>query len=108
LLPATFTNFPVPNQNGYLPAAGSPAIDGGANCQALAGTLDQLGAARTQGTSCDVGAIEQVGPSPVTPVTPATQVTPPGVVVPPATSRKKCRKHKHRAAAAKKCKKKKR
>jgi hypothetical protein len=75
LLPATFTNFPAANQNGYLPAAGSPGIDGGADCQALAGTLDQLGAARTQGTACDVGAIEQAGPSPVTPP-PALQVTP--------------------------------
>ncbi|MEO7197374.1 MAG: choice-of-anchor Q domain-containing protein [Solirubrobacterales bacterium] len=58
LLPAT---LPL-NQYHYLPAAGSPAIDGGANCETLAGVLDQLKAARTQGAACDVGAIEQTGP----------------------------------------------
>lgn len=64
LLPTTFAFFAAADQNGYLPAAGSPAIDGGLNCNALSGATDQLGAARTQGAGCDVGAIEQA-PVPV-------------------------------------------
>jgi hypothetical protein len=59
LLPGTFSFFAASDQNGYVPLAGSPAIDGGLNCDALSGATDQLGAARTQGTACDVGAIEQ-------------------------------------------------
>ena len=59
LLPGTFAFFAAADQNGYLPAAGSPAIDGGLDCDSLSGGTDQLGAARTQGAACDVGAIEQ-------------------------------------------------
>jgi hypothetical protein len=62
VLPVSFSTFGT--QLGYEPLASSPAIDGGFNCQAASGTTDQLGAARTQGAACDMGAIEQ--PSPVT------------------------------------------
>ena len=37
LLPATYSFFAAAEQNGYLPLAGSPAIDGGLNCVALSG-----------------------------------------------------------------------
>jgi hypothetical protein len=63
LLPSTFAFFAAADQNGYLPLAGSPAIDGGLNCDAISGATDQLGAPRTQGAACDVGAIEQAKPA---------------------------------------------
>ena len=49
LLPATYSFFAAAEQNGYLPLAGSPAIDGGLNCVALSGGADQLGAAAHPG-----------------------------------------------------------
>ena len=51
----------------HLPAAGSPAIDGGdASCLEANGE-DQHGLARPAGAACDIGAIE-VGATPVEPL----------------------------------------
>lgn len=50
---------------GYFPLlSGSPAIDAGDNSSCL--NVDQRGLARTQGTSCDMGAYEYTVPGPAT------------------------------------------
>jgi CSLREA domain-containing protein len=80
--------------------AGSPAIDAGdpVGCP----TTDARGVARPQGASCDIGAFEAEA------VVAPPAATPSG---PTGTSKKKCKKHKHKrgaSSAKKKCKKKKR
>ena len=85
----------------YLPAAGSPAIDTGAACEANTGsTTDQLFQPRTQGVACDVGAVEQAAPPPPA-AGPAT--TPP--TGQRAAALKKCKRKKTKKAR-KKCRKK--
>jgi CSLREA domain-containing protein len=85
---------------------GSPAIDtASADCGGL--SADQRGVTRPQfaGGSCDVGAfeLEKSAPPPVS----APPGAGPAPTAPQPVTKKKCKKRKHRAAAAKKCKKRK-
>jgi hypothetical protein len=78
-------------------AVGSPTIDAGINDPAN-GTSDIDGESRQIGALTDIGADERP---------PDVALPPGGGNPPPAPSKKKCKKHrhKHRAATAKKCKK---